>query len=326
MTAQIRRKAALLAALLSASALAACGGGSSSDSGDASKADPAASHAAAQKLIKQAVAANPDARSGRLDGTIDVEVKGVPRFSGPIQLSANGVYSLADGADVPDLDIDVGLSLNDGSLGGAIVVDNKQGYIKLGNSGYKLPDRINKTLIAPAPAAKNALTKTGAMFYINPQDWQTKARLIGDADVAGEKTQHIKAELQPDKFFLDLSRLTRFLTLIHVTQAIGLPEALGPKVRAALERSVTVAKGEVWIGKDDHVLRKAHAEGKLVVAERDRKTLFGITSATLDATINISEVGDPQKVGVPKQIDSYSSLQLTLDALGEAVRRSTKGK
>jgi len=325
MTAQIRRKAAVLAVLFSATALAACGGDASSDSGDASKADPAASHAAAEKIIEQAVAANPKARSGRLDATIDLEVKGVPRFSGPIQLSANGVYNLADGASVPDIDIDVGLSLNDGSLGGAIVVSDKQGYIKLGNSGYKLPDSINEKLIAPAPAAKNALTKTGAMFYINPQDWQTKAQLIGETEVAGEKVQHIRADIQPGKFFLDLSRLTRFLTLIRVTQAIGLPQALGPKVRAALERSVTVATGEVWIGTDDHVLRKAHAEGKLVVAERDRKTLFGITSAKLDATINISEVGDPQKVGVPKQIDSYSSLQLTLDALGEAVRRSAKG-
>ncbi|MGH2898535.1 MAG: hypothetical protein ACRDMZ_07660 [Solirubrobacteraceae bacterium] len=303
--------------------LAACGD-SSPDSGGAPAADPAASHAAADKLIAQAVAANPKARSARIDGTIDVVVKGVPRFEGAIQLSANGAYDLPDGKDVPDLDIDVGLSLDGQALGGAIVVAGGTGYVKLGNAGYKLPARISKALVELAPAAKNGLTKTAAMFYINPQDWQTNAQLLGDADVAGESTQHIKADIRPGRFFLDMSRLVRFLTMIRVTQALGLPEDLGPKLRAALERSVTVAGGEVWIGTDDHVLRRAHAVGRLEVAAKDRKTLLGMTSATLDATVNISEVGDDHAISAPKQLDSYSSLQLSLDALGEAARRRGK--
>jgi hypothetical protein len=325
MTAQIRSKpAALLAALLGTATLAACGS-SSSGSGGASG-SPAASHAAAQKLIAQAIATNPKASSGRIDGTIDLKIKGVPRFKGTTEVTADGAYNLPDGASVPDFTVDVGLTLAGGGIGGTLLLADSKGYIKLGDTGYKLPDSISQRIVAPAADADNGLTKTAAMFYINPQNWQKDAHLVGSGTVAGESVQEITAEIRPDRFFADIARLTHLLTLLHVTQATGLPTALGPKVRDALVRSVTVAKGEVWIGTSDHVLRKAHLTGTIAVAKRDRKLLAGVTGGTLDATINVSDVGDPQTISAPTQLGSYSALQLSLSALGEAVRKQTRGQ
>jgi hypothetical protein len=311
MTAQIRSK--VLVVLLAAASLAACGG-SSKGSGSS----PAESHAAAEKVIAQAIGVNPDARSGRIDGSIRLEVKGIKRLNGPVELTANGVFDLPDGAQLPDLDIDVGVSLNSGVLGGAIVVADGKGYIKLGNAGYKLPARINASLVAPARAAKNGLTKTGAMFYVNPQEWQENARVVGQESIAGEQTDHIVADVRVDKAVADVARLVRFLTRIHVTQALGLPTELTPKMQAAFVRSVTQVSGEVWVGTDDHVLRKAHLKGKMVVAAKDRKVLAGARSGTLEATLDISRVGDPQRIAAPTQIDSYGDLQLSLDALADA--------
>lgn len=320
MSAQVRSKAVVLMVLLGAVTLASCG---SSDSGSAGGAGdgPGARRAAAEKLIAQAIAPNPKARSARIDATIDVEIKGVPRFAGTTEVTAGGVYDLPDGAEVPDLDVDVGLVLDDHAIGGALVLADSAGFVKLGNTGYRLPAAIAQKIVAPAPAARNGLTKTAAMFSINPQDWQRDAQLVGEQDVAGESTQHITAEIRPDRFFGDIARLTRLLTLLRVTQAVGLPTALGPKVRAALVRSVTVARGEVWIGTEDKVLRKATLEGRIEVAPRDRKLLGGVTGATLEAVVTVSEVGEPHAVSAPRQLGSYSALQLSLDALGEAVRR-----
>ncbi|HEX4363432.1 MAG TPA: hypothetical protein VHZ75_02715 [Solirubrobacteraceae bacterium] len=325
MTRRIRSKpAAVLVALLGTTALAACGG-SSSGSGGASG-DPAASHAAAQKLIAQAIATNPKASSGRIDGTIDLKIKGVPRFKGTTEVTADGAYNLPDGASVPDFTVDVGLTLAGGGIGGTLLLADSKGYIKLGETGYKLPDSISQKIVAPAANADNGLTKTAAMFYINPQNWQEDAHLVGSGTVAGESVQEITAKIRPDRFFADIARLTHLLTLLHVTQATGLPTVLGPKVRAALVRSVTVAKGEVWIGTSDHVLRKAHLTGTIVVAKRDRKLLAGVTGGALDATINVSDVGDPQTITAPTQLGSYSALQLSLSALGEAVRKQARGQ
>ena len=314
MTAQLRLKGLIPLTLgLLALSITACGDSSSSESPG-----PAERRAAADKIIAQATGPNPAARSGRIDGTIGLNVKGFKNFEGPIEITVNGAYNLPDGEDVPELDLDVALALNGGVFGGAIVVAGEKGYIKLGDTGYKLPDSISKVLVAPAREAKNGLTKTGAMFYINPQDWQMNARIIGEETVAGEPTVKMTADVLLNVALSDLAKLFDFLTLIHVTQAVGLPIEITPKMRAAFLRSVKDVNAVVWMGKDDHVLRKVHVTGKLVVAKKHRKTLLGARSGTLDATVNISEVGDPHEVSAPTQLDPYADLQLSLAALAEA--------
>jgi hypothetical protein len=322
MQATFRPFAAAAAALLSATALCACGGAIAATDQSAGM-NAVDSRAAADRIIEQAVGENPQARSGRISGSVDVDIdiSGLPLLDGQTQITADGVYALRDGASVPDFDIDVGLTHNDHALGGAIVLDDRTGYVKLGTTGYKVPDDITHALTEPAVGARNGLTKLGAMFYINPQDWQRNARLVGETTIAGETVQHLKADISPKAFFLDVSRMVRALARLKVPQALGLPTALGPKLRAALARSVTVAEGEAWIGKDDHVLRKARAHGKLVVAERDRDLLYGLGKASIAASLDVSEVGDAQTIAVPRSLGSYSSLQLALSALAEAVRK-----
>jgi hypothetical protein len=320
MQATFRPFASAAAALLSATALSACGGAIAATNHSAGAVD---SRAAADQIIAQAVGDNPQARSGRISGSVDVDmaISGLPLLDGQTQITADGVYALPDGASVPDLDIDVGLVHNDHALGGAIVLDDRTGYVKLGTTGYKVPDDITHALTEPAVGARNGLTKLGAMFYINPQDWQRNARLVGETTIAGETVEHITADINPQAFFLDVSRMVRALARLHVPQALGLPTELGPKLRAALARSVTVAEGEAWIGKDDHVLRKARADGKLVVAERDRDLLYGLRKASIAANLDVSEVGDAHTITVPRSLGSYSSLQLALSALAESVRQ-----
>ena len=230
MQAMFRPIAAAAAVLLSATALSACGRAiaASEPSAGVSAGD---SRAAADRIIGQAVGDNPQARSGRISGRVDVDIDiaGLPLLDGQTQITADGVYALRDGASVPDLDIDVGLIHNEHALGGAIVLDHRTGYVKLGRSGYKVPDDITHALSEPAVAARNGLTKLGAMFYINPQDWQRDARLVGETQIAGETVQHIKADISPQAFFLDVSRMVRALSKLRVPQALGLPTSLGPK-------------------------------------------------------------------------------------------------
>lgn len=319
MTKQIRRNAiAALVALLGAASIASCGDGAAAAGG------PAERHAAAERLIDVVHDVNPKAASGRIDATIDLNIEGGSQLPGLTQITASGVFDLPDGAAVPDIDLDVGFFRNDRALGGALVVADGKGYVKLGNTGYKLPGAVSRTLVAPAADASNGLTKTAAMFHVNPQDWQRNAQLVGDDTVAGERVQRITGEVDPALALADLDRLIRFLTRIGVTRALGLPTELGPKLRAALVRSVTLAKGDVWIGRSDHVLRRAHLRGRAVVAPRDRKLVFGASSATLDASVDISEVGVPQAIDAPTQLGSYADLRLSLSALADASRRQDR--
>jgi hypothetical protein len=331
MTTLIRSKSLLVAALLAALMLAACGG-DDDDSGGGSGSDKPAQRDKAQdrkdiaRIIRQGFGPNAKARSGRLEGTIDLEVKGVPRYKGPIEVTANGGFELAKGAQVPDFKVDVGLVLNDNAIGGELVIADSQAYIQLGDTGYKLPADISQKVVAPAAALDNGLAKTAGMFFIRPDRWQKNGYIVGTEKIDGVDTEHATAEINTGAFFEDLARLVRLLTTLRVTEAVGLPQKVTPAQRAALSRSVTSAKGDVWLGKEDHVLRRATLEGKLTVAEKDQKILGGMTSATLVANVNISRIGDPQNLKAPGQLGKYDDLQLVLDALGEAIRRDLRGK
>jgi hypothetical protein len=327
MTAHVRPKLALaLAALLATGSLAACGGGdspsSSKDKGGESAADVKANRKAVSKLVKQAFGPNEKARSAKVDATIDIDVTGVPRWKDPIQISLNGAYELASGEDVPDFDLEAGLLLRDQAYGASLLLVDRKAYIAVGTTGYRQSDAIAANIAGPAPAKRNGMTKTAGMFYINPNSWRKNTKIVGDADVAGEATTHVTADIRTDRFFKDMSRLVDLLTSLRVTEISGLPEQITPKQQAALVRSVTMAKGDVYFGKTDHVLRKAHLVGRLVVAKKDRKVLGGMRSAKAVADFNLSEVGEPQSIKVPDDLGSDRDLQLTLDALAESIRKA----
>lgn len=327
MITHVHRTLLVLVALITALTLAACGEDSSSSGGAAKSAgDKAQDRKDMARLIKQAAGPNEEARSGQVDATVDVEVKGVPRYTGPIQVTASGAFELADGADVPDVDLDVGLMLNDKAIGGSVVIADSTSFIKLGTTGYRLPGDINTKIIAPAAKLDNGLIKSAGMLYIRPDRWQKDGRIVGLEDIDGVETEHAVAQIKADLFFEDVSRLVRLLTLLRVTEAVGLPTAIGPQARAALVRSVKSAKGDIYVGKEDHVVRKATLKGSLRVAKKDQKVLGGLKSATLAADINISRVGEPQDISAPKQLGSYANLQLALDALGESIRKELAGK
>jgi hypothetical protein len=326
MTARTGSRVLAVAATIAAATLAACGGGSS-DKGAASSARDAGKDAKAIALLRrQAFGPNAKARSGMLDGTIDVDVKGVPRFKDTVSISQSGPFDLPAGSDVPDFDLSVSLGLRDKPYGGDLVLADRKAFIALGTTGYTLPDATDARIVKPAAAASNGLTKTLAVFYIAPQRWEKNARIVGDESIAGLDTVHVTTGVRADRLFLDASRLTGLLTSLRVTEIAGLPTAIGPGARTALVRSVQSATGDVWIGKSDHVLRKAHLAMKLAMSQADRRRLGGIKSLKLVADLNVSDVGRRQKVRAPSQLGSYQDLQATLDVLGEAIRRDARGK
>jgi hypothetical protein len=317
-----------LAALVASVALAACGGGGSSSSSSGksgqSAADKAANAKAVNTLVKQAFGPNAKARSAKVNATIDINVKGVPRWKDPIEITLDGAYELRSGATVPDFKLEAGLLLRDQAYGAALLLVDRKAYIEVGTTGYRQSDAIARDIAAPAPAKRNGMTKTAGMFYINPETWRKNTRIVGDADVAGEPTTHVTADIRTDRFFHDMSKLIDLLTSLRVTEISGLPLRITPKQQAALVRSVKFAKGDVYFGKDDHVLRKAHLEGSIVVAPKDRKILGGMKSAKAVADFNLSDVGQSQSkdIQVPSDIGSDADLQLTLDALAESIRKA----
>lgn len=319
------KRSTFVAASVAALVLAACGGddGASTRSGGGDAGLSAQDNArAVGKLVRQAFGPNEKARSGKVDATVDIDVEGVARWKDPIQISLNGSFELPEGETVPDFDLEASLLLGEQAYGASLLLVDRKAYIQVGTTGYRQTDAIAAKIAGPAPSKDNGLTKTAGMFHLNPQSWRKNTKIVGDADVAGEPTTHVTADVRADRFFRDMSRLVDLLTALRVTEISGLPAAITPAQQRVLVRAVRSAKGDVYFGKDDHVLRKARLRGSVVIPRRDRRTVGGMSSAKAVAEFNISEVGEPQDIEVPADLGSDADLQITLDALAESIRKA----
>lgn len=304
-----RRTIVVLSVVVAALALGACGGGSSNQaasSGGSGGGGGAGNAKQAEALIKQTFGANPKATSGKIDATIDITVKGVPKFRDPVSLTTTGPFSAVAGSTLTDTDFSLGLEMGPKAYGAGLTTSNDKAYLNLGSTAYALPASIVATMRQAAHNAGNALTKTVAPFYIHPELWERNPVVVGNENLAGVDVVHVSADINAAQLFLSASRFTRILTRLNVTGISGLPRAIGPAAQKALVRSVKTAHGDIYTGASDHVLRRAQLKMTLAVAPADRKVLGGITSATVAARLDVTDVGSPQKITVFKNHRPYA--------------------
>ena len=298
--------------------LVGCGGDDSS-SGDAGGGGESgkANSAEVKKLIRQTFGPNAKAKSGNVSAVVDLTVKGAPRYREPVQVSLVGPFS--NEAGQPEAKLDVSLSLRGGILGGDLYLKGDQAFIGLGSTAYEVPASIAGPLRKPLENDGNALDALMGVFNINPDRWAKNPRIVGNERVAGIDTIHGTAEINTKNLFLDLAGLAKRLTSLRITDITGLPREVDAQTRAALDRSVKTATGDVYTGADDKVLRRAKLNVLLEPSAKDRK-LLKFSSIKVAANLDITDVGSPQKINVPSNRGSWDALQLSLDALAEAVR------
>jgi hypothetical protein len=299
-------------------ALIGCGGGSSSDKKAATGTGGAPNSPEVKKLIRETFGPNDKAKSGNISGIIDINVKGLPRYKQPVQISVVGPFT--DSGGTPEAAFNVSLAMRGGILGGDMYLKGNEALIGLGSTAYKIPDSIAGPLRRPLESSNNALDSLMNVFSIAPDRWAKDPRIVGNERVAGIDTIHGTATLDTKAFFQDLSKLTTTMTSLRITDITGLPRVIDSQARAALARSVKSTTGDVYTGASDHVLRRAKFSMLIKPSAKDRKILGGFTSIKVAGTLDVTDVGSPQTIKVPSNRGSYSSLQIALDALAQAVK------
>ncbi|MFP5364863.1 MAG: hypothetical protein ACLGI5_19260 [Thermoleophilia bacterium] len=304
--------------LLLVIALVGCGGGSDSDDASSAAKSRAANSPEVKKLLRQTFGPNPNATSGKLSGTVDLEVEGAPRYREPVQVTLSGPFSQS-GNSPAEANLSVGLRLRGGAIGGELVLIDDRVLIGLGSSAYTIPPSIAAPIRRPLSNTSNGLGSVMRVFGVDPRRWAKNPRIVGNEKVAGEDTIRGTAEIDTNRFFLDVARLARVLTSLRITEIVGLPREVDRADRVALSRSVKRATGNVWTGAEDKVLRKATFDMLLEPSARDRRRL-GFSSLSVKGELNVTEVGEPQEIESPRIAGTFDDLQATFDALAESVK------
>ena len=308
------RHVVLLAGLLAILGLVACGGG------DGSGGDRATTPARdVEALARQAFGPNRAATSGRIDGRIDITLKGARRVREPVTLTMSGPFRARPGRSLPDYAID--LSVGDRGVGLSSV--RGRSFVTLGTTGYEIPAQVRRRLARSAAKGRNGLTRMLEQFGIAPWRWETNKRVGAREGIDGEQALRIDTGVDVDRFLRDANTLAGVLSSLGIARANGLPERIPRGVRRILVDSVQSARGASWIATSDNVMRKAGLTIDFAVARAQRARLGGAASVKVVAEVLVTGVGSaPAIAALPRTLEPFSSLQLAFDALADDARRS----
>jgi len=296
-----RRLGVVLLAPAAAGALglAACGGG-----GDDQDVD---------ELLDKAFQQRIDSADVKVDAQIKLE--GIPSLDKPIRIQANGPFK-SNEEKLPSFDID--LNVNAGGGGQTVrtgrLSTGDRLFVKFEDTFYEMDssqvERTNRQ-IARDRKSSEALRRIGP----NARKWLRDAKIEGDAEVAGAETEHVVGKLDVGA---TLRGLNDFAS--RASRALGpgaAPNARLPdRIVEQAEEVVQDPTFDVYVGKDDDVIRRISANLKFDVPEDDRESLGGLERGSLELTIELADVNGDQKIEAPARSRPISDLSRSLGGAG----------
>lgn len=297
--------AILLAALaIAAVALGACGGGGGGEDGNDTD---------AQELLEKAFAT--PVPSADLDVDLQFDVQGVSGFDDPLRVRASGPYVRARKA-LPKLDLDVAVEAQGAGQAiqlGALSTGDRV-FVEFAGSHYEQPaDEVaatNRRLARNKGEGGGALADLG----FDANRWVTDARIEGEEEIDGVATEHVKATLDVEAALTDINKLVRE-SAGSLGEAGEAARPLGRKEIERLAASVEDPTFDVYVGKDDDVVRRVALTVDVEVPEKDRKDVGGMTGASIRFSAQLDDVGGDQKVSAPRTAQPLSALTTQLGNL-----------
>lgn len=193
-----------------------------------------------------------DVDSGRFD------VKLAFRGRGVIALDLAGAFDRSD-KGATRFDVGGRFGVGKTAVSGGLVSLGDRAYFVRGDDGWRVPAPVWQ----PVTAGKFPLS-------VHPSTWVRDLKSEGTESIGGVKTEHISGRIDTQTLLNDLGPLAG--------RAKG--------VKAAPKR----AEFDVWVGKQDHVMRRVTAD--LVFPHRAR----------IQADVRLSDINMPQRIRAPKRV------------------------
>lgn len=293
----IRRLAPVALLLLAVLALAACGGGGNDKD--------------AQRLLDTAFNKAVDSADLKLDAQLDL--KGLSGFDKPLRLQASGPFRNIDGK-IPAAD----LSLQVGAAGQSI----DTGFVSTGDRAFvKFQDVYYEQPPADVARANAAIGKRGKSrgslkaLGLDPRGWLADSQQKGDEEVAGVKTEHVSGTLDVGSVISDFNQLVkRSGSAIGGVAGQPPPNPLTPSDIDRIKQIVKSPSFDVYVGKDDGIIRRLSGRVEFKVPDSDSAKLGGLKGGTLSFSLEFSKVNGNQRIQAPASARPLSDLIKSLGA------------
>ena len=295
----VRRFALLLLVALGAVTLASCGGGDDQEG--------------VEDLLDKAFSGEIHSADLKLDA--EVELKGLVKD--PIKIEAEGPFRTNEGK-LPSADIELRVGSGGGqTITSGVLTTGDRVFLKFQDVYYEQPQaqvrRTNRGL------AKRKGRPTLGQLGLDPRSWLAEAKDEGDAEVAGVDTHHVSGTLDVVSLMRNLNKFVR-----RSASALGsgsdTPAPLtGADIRE-LSDAVKDPSFDVYVGKQDNLIRRVSGRIEFDIPEADQTGLGGLRGGSIKFSVELRDVNGDQAIEAPAHSRPLStltdSLGGALDALG----------
>lgn len=186
-----------------------------------------------------------------------------------------GAFSVGATKGLPDFKVNARISGTGQKVEGGFVSLGDKAYFVRGDTGWRVPAALWTPLAEGATGGAGAQRKLP--FDVHPATWVRDVKAEGTDTIAGVEADHVSASVDPKAVVNDLA------------QAVGQNGGELPN-QAAISRLVKRADLDVWVGTDDHILRRLSVE--VALAGRGR----------LEVDVRLSDVNKPQQIEAPAHV------------------------
>jgi hypothetical protein len=206
-----------------------------------------------------------DVHSGRFQANLYlVDAKTKARFS------VAGAFDTAGDTAIPRFRVRASMFLNGARASGGFVSLGDRAYFARGDTGWRVPAALWGPLVDRAGAGGQ---QQKLPIDVHPETWVRDAKSEGSARIAGVETEHVSARIDVKAVANDVAR------------AVG-----GTVNEREIERGVKRAKLEVWVGKEDHIVRQLQV------------VLAGQRKEGLELDARLTGVNKPQQIEAPAHV------------------------
>jgi hypothetical protein len=301
----LRRSLAAVLLLCSACAIASCDG---SGGGNDEKQD-------VQDLLDRAFRQEIRSADMKIDAQLQV-TGGESATDRPVHIRATGPFSGND-RKLPSVDLELAIG-NDGgqTVQTGFLSTGDRAFLKFQDVYYEQPaasvKRANESL-ARNKGKRSSLSSLG----LDPRSWLAEAREEDDETVAGVPVKHVSGTLDVAAVMSDLNEFVRRSgSAINGATGQSAPE---PLTSSDIDKVAQVVKSpsfDVYVGRDDEIIRRVSGRLEVTVPKRDRERVGGIESGSLEFSIEFREVNEPVKIVAPARARPLDALTRSLGPEG----------
>jgi hypothetical protein len=250
-------------------------------------------------------------RSADLKLDAEVDLKGLT--ADPITIHAEGPFRVNKGK-LPSADIDLSLGTNGGgqTITTGVLTTGDRAFLKFEDVYYEEPPSQVRRANAAIGAKHGG--RSLAALGLDPRSWLRESKVEGDATVSGVETRHVSGTLDVGRMMTNINDFLR-----KSTSALGDGRAVTPLSRAdirELARAVKDPDFDVYVGKQDDIIRRVSGTIKFKVPQADRGGLDKLEGGSIKFSVELSHVNGRQHVEAPSHARPLSELTRSLGSGG----------